>query len=322
MNELVSFVRRLSLRTWLALAAAVVVIVVIGFFLSGSSEPGTPPKTEQAAAAPGEAAIGPETARASGITIETAGPTSIRETLTLYGSIKPNAEREQELRARYPGVVRLVSKRPGEAVGRGETLVTVESNESLQTYGIKSPIAGSVLERHVNPGESVSSDAVLLKVADLSTVWAEFAVFTRDLGRVRGGLAVNVSGSDHAQSTDGVVAYVAPAGDSDSQSVAARAVLDNAGGRWIPGQFVVGEVVISEVKAAVAVRPSALQSINGKTVVFVQTPRGFTAREVTTGQRSHDAVEIIRGMSAGERYAATNSYLVKADLLKGEAGED
>lgn len=322
MNGFVAFFRRLSLRAWLALAAAVVAVVVAIVFFGGSSDSIGPPKPEQTAAAPGEAAISPETARASGIIIETAGPVAIRETLTLYGSIKPNAEREQELRARYPGVVRLVSKRPGETVGRGETLVTVESNESLQTYGIKSPIAGNVLERHVNPGESVGSDAVLLKVADLSTVWAEFAVFTRDLGRVRGGLAVTVTGSDHAQTATGVIAYVASAGDSDSQSVAARAVLDNAGGRWIPGQFVAAEVAISEVRAAVAVRPSALQSINGKTVVFVQTPRGFAAREVTTGQRSHDAVEITRGLNTGERYAAANSYLVKADLLKGEAEED
>ncbi len=40
------------------------------------------------------------------------------------------------------------------------------------------------------------------------------------------------------------------------------------------------------------------------------------------GKRSREAVEIAQGIDAGERYAATNSYLIKADLLKSEAEED
>jgi cobalt-zinc-cadmium efflux system membrane fusion protein len=192
----------------------------------------------------------------------------------------------------------------------------------LQTYPIRSPIGGTLLERHANPGESVGSDAVLMKVADLGTVWSEFAVFARDLGRVRSGLSVRVIGSDTTQATEGTIAYVAPAGDSDSQSVVARAVLDNSGGKWIPGQFAAAEVVLSETEALVAVVPEAVQTVNGKTVVFVATARGFQAREVTVGKQSREAAEILSGLQAGERYAAKNSYLIKADLLKGEAEED
>ncbi len=310
-------------RLWLGGGiAAVLLIGLIALvrYSGGDAPPAEAP--QQAEAAPNTAAISADTARASGIVIAVAGPAAIRETLTLYGAVKPNAEREQQLRARYPGVVRSVAKRPGEAVARGETLVTVEANESLQTYAIKSPIAGSILERHVNAGESVGSDTVLVKVADLTTVWAEFAVFARDLGRVRAGLPVQVDGSDGTQATDTTIAYVASAGDAGSQSVVARAVLDNAGGRWIPGQFAAAAVVIARVDAAVAVAPSALQVIGGKTVVFVQTARGFEARPVKTGKRSRQAVEILEGLRAGERYAAANSYLIKADLLKGEAEED
>jgi cobalt-zinc-cadmium efflux system membrane fusion protein len=254
--------------------------------------------------------ISAEQARAAGISIETAWPATISETVTLYGTIKTNAEREQDLRARYPGVVRVVAKRPGEAATKGETLLTVEANESLQTYAIHAPISGRVLERNVNPGQSVGTDAILMKVADLGSVWAEFAVFTRELGRVRTGLPIQVKGSDNAQSESATVSYVAPAGDGDSQSVVGRAVLENASGKWIPGQFVTVDVAISQVSAFVAVKPAALQEINGKTVVFVQTPRGFIAREVSVGKRSRNAVEIIRGLRVGDRYAATYSYLI------------
>ena len=67
---------------------------------------------------------------------------------------------------------------------------------------------------------------------------------------------------------------------------------------------------------------AALQELRGKTVVFVQNEQGFQARPVTIGRRAREAVEISEGLAAGERYAAKNSYLVKADVLKGEAEED
>lgn len=322
MTSVIAFLRRRPLLTVLIGLACILLLLRGWLIWNRVPAPAMQEKPEAAETSTNEAPISAETARASGITVEVAGPAAIRETLTLYGSIRPNAEREQDLRARYPGVVRSVTRRPGDVVSKGEALVSVESNASLQTYSIRSPIAGSILERHVNIGESVSSDTVLMKVADLGTVWAEFAVFARDLGRVRAGLAVTVTGSDTTQRTQATLAYVAPAGDADSQSVVARAVLDNANGRWVAGQFAAADVVLSQVQATVAVVPGAVQSINGKSVVFVQSARGFQAREVTVGKQSRGAVQILSGLNSGERYAAKNSYLIKADLLKGEAEEN
>lgn len=312
----------LSRRVLIGAGVASALVGAVILFLSLGGGETTPPSSIVRPAGPSSGiAIAKDAARAAGITTEVAAPATIETTVTLYGSIKPNAEREQELRARYPGIVRVVSKRAGDTVSAGETLISVESNESLQTYGIRSPIAGRVLERTANPGEAVGSDTVLMKIADLNTVWAEFAVFARDLGRVRPGQTVHVRGADGTPITT-TLTYVAPSGSNDSQTVAARAVLDNGAGAWVAGQFATADVAISQVAAAVTVKPAALQIINGKQVVFVETEGGFVLREVQVGQRSRDAVEIIAGLTAGERYAATNSYLIKADLSKGEAEEE
>lgn len=279
-----------------------------------SAEPSTPEGSQ--------AAITPEAAQKAGIEVTAAGPAQIQETLRLYGTIKPNAEREQDIRARYPGVVRSVAKRAGEAVTKGEELLSVESNESLQIYPIRAPLSGEVLDRRANPGDAVDGSTVLMKVADLSSVWLEFAIFARDLGHVRPGMRVlfrDADASDHGEAT---ITYVAPAGHSDSQSVVARAIVNNRNGRWVPGQFITGDISTSELQAPVAVKPAALQELQGKTVVFVQNGRGFELRPVQIGKRSREAVEISNGLSAGERYAAQNSYLIKADLLKSEAEED
>lgn len=292
---------------------------------SSAAEPaGAGEPSERAAEPPGppRADITPETAKRVGIEVRAAGPAEIRETLMLYGSIRPNAYREQDIRARYPGVVRSVEKRIGDKVNRGDVLLTVESNESLQVYPIRSPIGGQVFERSTNPGEAVDGSAVLMRVADFSTVWAEFAVFAQDLGRIRPGMRVLLQSAQGDMSAEAKINYVAPAGTAGSQSVMARATVEDRDGRWVPGQFITGQVVIADVRVPVAVEPAALQELDGKSVVFVQSGQAFEARPVKTGKRSAQAVQIVSGLAAGERYAAVNSYLIKADLLKGEADED
>jgi len=167
--------------------AAGMLVGLAGFGLSGcgkshssTSDASSAPTQEPAAE---ESQLTPERARNAGIETAVAGEAQIRTTLTLHGTIRPNAEREQDIRARYPGVVRDVSKRVGDPVAASEELLRVESNESLQTYPIRSPIPGRIIERRTNPGDAVDGSTVLLRVADLSTVWVEFALFARDLGQ-------------------------------------------------------------------------------------------------------------------------------------------
>jgi cobalt-zinc-cadmium efflux system membrane fusion protein len=299
-------------------------ILVISAALGCSGKQPQPLDTKLPTEAPAEntgAKISAAMAKQAGIEVATAGPAEIRETLTLYGSIKANAERQQEIRARYPGVIRSIEKRAGDSVKKGESLLTVESSESLQVYSIAAPLSGQVLERSANSGDAVDSSTTLMKVADLSTVWVEFAIFSRDLPHVRRDMTVLFNGTDAGESATAKLNYIALAGHAESHSVVGRALVDNRTGKWVPGQFVTGEVVVADVKAPVTVTPLALQELAGKTVVFVQDEQGFQQRPVEIGKRSLDAVEIIKGVAAGERYAAKNSYLIKADLLKGEAEE-
>lgn len=290
---------------------------------------GTPTKqeataTEAAAVVPAEniVALDAKASAAAGIEVAVAGPGDIRETITLYGSVQSNAEREGTVKARYPGTIKSVNKRLGDAVSKGASLISIESSESLQTYSIGAPTGGVVIERNANVGETVDTEQVLMRIADLSNVWIEFAVFARDLGRVRVGIPIAVTGSDGSTQAEGTISYLAPVGEAGNQSIVARAQIENKGGTWVPGQFVTGEAVVGQAIAPVTVAPEAIQTLNDKTVVFIQTNRGFQARTVEVGRRSDQAVEVVNGLRAGERYVSANSYLLKADLTKGEAEED
>ena len=259
-----------------------------------------------------------EQIRATGIQLMQAGPAQIRETLALYGVIAPNAERTREVAARFPGVIRSVEKKIGDNVRQGETLATVESNESLQTYPVVAPQLGVVTARNANPGDQ-TSDKTLFTVADLSTVWVEMSLFPRDVAKVRVGQGVHVKSSDAGLAAKGKVVYVAPFGQAANQTLTARVLLNNPERRWAPGLNVTAEVTLAETAAPLAIRSEAVQTLEGRSVAFVQGKEGFEPREITLGRSDGEFAEVLSGLKAGDTYAAANSFILKAELGKGSA---
>ncbi len=74
-------------------------------------------------------------------TVEAAGSARIRDLVQAYGAVALNAERTRHVSARFAGVVTAVAKAPGDRVAAGDTLASIESNESMQVYAVKAPIA-------------------------------------------------------------------------------------------------------------------------------------------------------------------------------------
>lgn len=268
----------------------------------------------------GRTTIAGDVARAAGVVTAVAGAGSISDELVLYGAIAPDATRVRAVHARFPGVIRSVSRNVGDTVRAGEALATIESNESLQTYTVTAPIAGVVTARHAAPGEQTDSDA-LFEIADFSSVWAELDVFSRDRARVRVGLPVAVT-SDNGATATGSIDYLAPVGNRASQSVTARVTLDNAAGRWTPGQFVEGRVTIETTPVELAVPLSALQRFRDFDVVFAQVGDTYEVRMLTLGRRDSKNVEVRGGLAPGTTYVVENSYLIKADIEKSGASHD
>jgi len=266
----------------------------------------------------GHISLTPEQIKAAGISLMQAGPARIRESLPLYGVIAPNAERLRDVAARFPGVIRSVAKKIGDPVREGETLATVEANESLQTYAVTALLSGVVIARSANPGEQ-TGDKTLFTVADLSTVWVELSLFPRDVAKVRVGQSVRVKSNEAGLEAVGTVVYVAPFGQTANQTLTARVLLDNPEFRWAAGLYVTAEVTLAETSVPLAIRHAAVQTLEGRSVVFVQGDAGFAAREVALGHSDGEYSEVVSGLKAGDTYAARGSFILKAELGKGEA---
>jgi len=266
----------------------------------------------------GTVELTPQQIAAAGIEVLVAGPARIRETLPLYGVITPNAVGVRQVTARFSGVIRSAPKSLGDAVRQGETLATVESNESLQAFNVTSPLTGVITARDANPGEQ-TGERVLFTVADLSTVWVELALFPRDIAKVGVGQVVRIRGADPTLNAEGAVIWVAPFGSSANQTLTARVLLDNAERHWAPGLYVAAEVTLAETDVPLAVDNDALQTLDGRSVVFVNDEHGFEAHPLRLGRSDSEQTEVLAGLTAGETYAARNSFILKAELGKGES---
>tara|TARA_R110001599_G_scaffold353826_1_gene599287 strand:- start:62104 stop:63060 length:957 start_codon:yes stop_codon:yes gene_type:complete len=261
----------------------------------------------------------PDQIRHAGIFLDQVGPSTIREVLPLYGKIVANAERENAVSARFPGVIRQVTKRVGEPVAQGEILAVVESNESLKPYSIVASLSGIVAERHANVGE-LTGDRKLFVIGDYSTVWVDLSVFPRDLSRLRVGQEVRIINSDASVLGEGSVISISPVGSSVNQSTTARVLLENPAGQWVPGHFVSAELVLSEATVPMAIREEAVQIVGDQSVVFVASDQGFEARPVILGRGDGEVREVLAGLGAKDAYVTTNSFILKSELGKGDAG--
>lgn len=185
---------------------------------------------------------------------------------------------------------------------------------ALNRIAVVSPIAGTVIARTATLGQTVAADAELYRVARLGRVSLSLALSPADAGRVRPRARVTVMAPGRQEVAQ--ISFVSPALDPDTKLVSALATLDNRGGRWRVGEPVTAAVELATGGGGSAIRiPStAIQTIQGKTVVFVRTPQGFKAVPVALGQRSSDAVIVASGLTGREQVAAGNSFTLKSAL--------
>ncbi len=266
----------------------------------------------------GRVQLGEAIAKQSGLTTAVAGAGKIQQLVKVYGQVIADPEQVRQLKARFPGVIRSVKAQIGTEVKAGETLATVEANESLRGYSITSPIAGTVIARNANEGE-MTNDQPLFTVANYSQLTLSLPVFPGDAGRVHQGQALMVVSGDNAFKTE--ISSITPAGES-SPLFTARARLANSDNRWTVGTWVDAHISVAEIPVPLMIDNRALQTFRDWQVVFIQVGDVYEIRPLELGQTDGQFTEVLAGLNNGDRYVLENSYLLKADLEKSGASHD
>lgn len=189
---------------------------------------------------------------------------------------------------------------------------------------IAAPIAGRVIARRAVIGQYFAADAAeteLYRIAQLDRLSVTLSLSPADAGRVRPGMAVQVSAAGRSQTAR--IGFVSPALDAATRQVPAIATLDNRDGQWRAGEPVMASIQLPGANdGTVSIPSTAVQTVQGKTVVFVRTDGGFRATPVTLGRQDGAMVVVTAGLSGRERVAATNSFTLKSALGAGEAGHE
>lgn len=243
-----------------------------------------------------------------------------------------NALREQELAAK-----RISSERErevAEAQAASESADVRAAVERLQAFGVgtgdvggrggrvalRSPIDGTVVRRKVTLGQAVERATDAFEIANLGILWVLLDLYEKDLRNVHVGQQVELrSEAAPGEVFHARVAYVNPLIDMQTRTANVRIEIEQSDGRLRPGQFVTAHLLgdTRNVETYVlAVPRKAVQTIDGKHMVFRKVGAGFEPLSVDLGTFAGDLVEVQGGLAAGDEVAVDGAFLLKSELLR------
>jgi membrane fusion protein, heavy metal efflux system len=184
---------------------------------------------------------------------------------------------------------------------------------------LSSPIGGKLVELKVARGQSVEPSFTMARVADLSQLWVELAVYEGDLGRIRANDKVEVTPQTNAKLVVfGTVAHVGDVIDLESRTAPVRIEVENKDMALRPGQSVIAKIHATALPRDVLLIPQeAITSIDGKPTVFVaHDDTSVEPRTLVLGARDATRVEVISGLAPEERVAVSGVFALKSETFR------
>jgi Cu(I)/Ag(I) efflux system membrane fusion protein len=189
------------------------------------------------------------------------------------------------------------------------------SGDARRTLVFRSPAAGIVLEKKALQGMRFMPGETLYEVADLSRVWVLADLFEQDIGLVRTGARARVTISAYPdRAFEGSITYVYPTLKAETRTIPVRLELANPQHLLKPAMFAQVELRVPGPAAVVTVPSSAVIDSGVRRIVLVDLGEGrFEPREVRTGARSEDRIEITAGVKEGEPVVVAANFLIDAE---------
>jgi cobalt-zinc-cadmium efflux system membrane fusion protein len=216
-------------------------------------------------------------------------------------------------------------------MGLDDAAVASLTADSATGKGARLPVLapqdGTVIEQHVDPGETLAAGKEVLTIADLSSVWVWLSLYERDLARLlgeakKGAVRVRVTTLAFPGRTfDGAIDLVGATVDEGDRTVKVRATLKNQETLLRPGMFCAANAVFETQERVLAVPKDALMADEGKRFVFRIVRDGFALRtDVEVGRTFADSVEVTSGLAEGERIVTAGAFVCKSDVLRAKMG--
>ena len=188
------------------------------------------------------------------------------------------------------------------------------TGEVQRTLDLYSPVSGYVTQKMALHGMRVTPVDTLFDIADLSHLWVMADVYESDLAAVRTGMPAALTLSYLPGRTwRGSVTYIAPVVEETTRTIKVRVEVDNADGQLKPEMF--ADVILETGRGSGLVVPeSALLKTGERTLVFVDLGDGrMEPREVEAGAKVVEGVQVLRGLSEGEKVVTGANFLLDSE---------
>jgi cobalt-zinc-cadmium efflux system membrane fusion protein len=197
-----------------------------------------------------------------------------------------------------------------------QTVKEIQEGRPISRPGavIRSPIAGTVVEKLITPGELLQAGTTpCFTVADLSRVWVMAQLFGSDLAAISLGDPAEVLSGIDAKTFSGTVDNISALVDPDTRSVPVRVVVENPGNFLKKQMYVRVRIQASQESTGLLVPVSAMLRDNENlSFVYIAKPDGSFARQhVTLGYRAGDLYDVAAGLQAGDKIVVDGGIFIQ-----------
>jgi len=250
---------------------------------------------------------------------------SLNVTLKAVGRVSENINKTAKVTSTLEGRLTQLTFDLNDRVKAGEVVGLVQTPELLgKALELKAPIDGVIIERKSTVGELIGRDTAVYTISDPSDLWLIAEVKERDLGAIRVGQDAAFTVLAYLEEIfRGKVILIGNRVEPETRTLEVRVAVNNSDGRLKPGMFADVEIATTALENVLIISDEALQTMDNDKVVFVaKDETQFERRAVKTGLEQHGKVQVLSGLTAGERVVTQGSFILKSELLKGELGEE
>jgi Cu(I)/Ag(I) efflux system membrane fusion protein len=192
------------------------------------------------------------------------------------------------------------------------------SGEVKENFPVFATVSGTVSEKLVEEGNHIKQGQPLLKIANLTTVWANFDVYENQINRFKKGQEVFVITNAYPNKVfKSKVDFIDPVLDATTRTVKLRVVLNNKDEVFKPGMFVEGKIkeITSSKEEVVIIPSSAVLWTGRRSVVYLKANPNepiFEMLEITLGNKIGDTYEVLQGLKNGDEIVTNGTFTVDA----------
>ncbi|MEQ3498367.1 efflux RND transporter periplasmic adaptor subunit [Tenacibaculum sp. SSH1-16] len=187
-----------------------------------------------------------------------------------------------------------------------------------ENFPVYATVSGTVSEKLVEQGDYVSQGQALLKITNLSSVWANFDVYENQISNFKVGQNISITTNAYPNETfKAKVSFIDPVLNQETRTVTIRAVLNNSKGRFKPAMFVIGKVEATEkqTEQQLSIPATAVLWTGKRSVVYIKPDASkpvFEMREVVLGRRAGESYLVEKGLKSGEEIVTNGVFTIDA----------